>query len=120
MVKANIGFNTSKSSISEELKDNFNIAFLNRIDEIIKFNNLNKQDIEKIINQKLHNLENNFPNTNITMSKNILEEILNESHYQEYGARKIDKIIKNHLENIIIDNLVNNNYNINIDSIFSK
>ena len=54
------------------------------------------------------------------MSKNILEEILNESHYQEYGARKIDKIIKNHLENIIIDNLVNNNYNINIDSIFSK
>ena len=118
--KANIGFNTSKSSISEELKDNFNIAFLNRIDEIIKFNNLNKQDIEKIINQKLHNLENNFPNTNITMSKNILEEILNESHYQEYGARKIDKIIKNHLENIIIDNLVNNNYNINIDSIFSK
>ena len=118
--KANIGFNTSKSSISEELKDNFNIAFLNRIDEIIKFNNLNKQDIEKIINQKLHNLESNFPNTNITMSKNILEEILNESHYQEYGARKIDKIIKNHLENIIIDNLVNNNYNINIDSIFSK
>lgn len=118
--KANIGFTTSKSSISEELKDNFNIAFLNRIDEIIKFNNLNKQDIEKIINQKLHNLENNFPNTNITMSKNILEEILNESHYQEYGARKIDKIIKNHLENIIIDNLVNNNYNINIDSIFSK
>ena len=118
--KANIGFNTSKSSINEELKDNFNIAFLNRIDEIIKFNNLNKQDIEKIINQKLHNLENNFPNTNITMSKNILEEILNESHYQEYGARKIDKIIKNHLENIIIDNLVNNNYNINIDSIFSK
>ena len=118
--KTNIGFNTSKSSISEELKDNFNIAFLNRIDEIIKFNNLNKQDIEKIINQKLHNLENNFPNTNITMSKNILEEILNESHYQEYGARKIDKIIKNHLENIIIDNLVNNNYNINIDSIFSK
>ena len=118
--KANIGFNTSKSSINEELKDNFNIAFLNRIDEIIKFNNLNKQNIEKIINQKLHNLENNFPNTNITMSKNILEEILNESHYQEYGARKIDKIIKNHLENIIIDNLVNNNYNINIDSIFSK
>lgn len=118
--KTSIGFNTSKSSISEELKDNFNIAFLNRIDEIIKFNNLNKQDIEKIINQKLHNLENNFPNTNITMSKNILEEILNESHYQEYGARKIDKIIKNHLENIIIDNLVNNNYNINIDSIFSK
>ncbi len=118
--KTNIGFNTSKSSVSEELKDNFNIAFLNRIDEIIKFNNLNKQDIEKIINQKLHNLESNFPNTNITMSKNILEEILNESHYQEYGARKIDKIIKNHLENIIIDNLVNNNYNINIDSIFSK
>lgn len=118
--KNNIGFNTNKSTINEELKDNFNIAFLNRIDEIIKFNNLTKQNIEKIINQKLNNLEKNFPNTKITLSNNILEEIVNESNYQEYGARKIDKIIKNHLENIIIDNLVNNNYNINIDSIFSK
>lgn len=118
--KNNIGFNSNKSTINEELKDNFNIAFLNRIDEIIKFNNLTKQNIEKIINQKLNNLEKNFPNTKITLSNNILEEIVNESNYQEYGARKIDKIIKNHLENIIIDNLVNNNYNINIDSIFSK
>ena len=114
----NIGFNSKKSN--NELKEFFNIAFLNRIDNIIRFNNLSSDDIHKIIKNKITNLKNKFKDVNITMSKNIVEEITEEANYQEYGARKIDKIIKNHIENIIIDNIINNNDNINIDSIFSK
>ena len=114
----NIGFTNKKSN--NELKEFFNIAFLNRIDNIIRFNNLSSDDIHKIIKNKITNLKNKFKNVNITMSKNIVEEITEEANYQEYGARKIDKIIKNHIENIIIDNIINNNDNINIDSIFSK
>ena len=49
-----------------------------------------------------------------------IDEIINESNYHEFGARKIDKIIKNHIENIIIDNIINNNNVVIIDSIFSK
>ena len=37
-----------------------------------------------------------------------------------YGARKIEKIIKNKLENIIIDKILENKETINIDSILSK
>lgn len=114
----NIGFNSKKSN--NELKEFFNIAFLNRIDNIIRFNNLSSDDIHKIIKNKITNLKNKFKDVNITMSKNIVEEITEEANYQEYGACKIDKIIKNYIENIIIDNIINNNDNINIDSIFSK
>ena len=118
--KNSIGFNTNEKEINQELKDNFNIAFLNRIDDIITFNSLNKQNITIIINQKLDALKNKFKEANITISDSVLEEIINESNYIDFGARKIDKIIKNHIENIIIDNLINDNINIHIDSIFSK
>ena len=118
--KNSIGFNTNEKEINQELKDNFNIAFLNRIDDIITFNSLNKQNITIIINQKLDALKNKFKEANITISDSVLEEIINESNYIDFGARKIDKIIKNHIENAIIDNLINDNINIHIDSIFSK
>ena len=118
--KNSIGFNNNEKEINQELKDNFNIAFLNRIDDIITFNSLNKQNITIIINQKLDALKNKFKEANITISDSVLEEIINESNYIDFGARKIDKIIKNHIENIIIDNLINDNINIHIDSIFSK
>ena len=118
--KNSIGFNNNEKEINQELKDNFNIAFLNRIDDIITFNSLNKQNITIIINQKLDALKNKFKEANITISDSVLEEIINESNYIDFGARKIDKIIKNHIENIIIDNLINDNINIHIYSIFSK
>lgn len=63
-------------------------------------------------------LKINLKEANITISDSVLEEIINESNYIDFGARKIDKIIKNHIENIIIDNLINDNINIHIDSIF--
>jgi len=118
--KKSIGFSNGKSNIIEELKETFNIAFINRIDDIIPFNNLKEDDINKIIKIKLNELKHKFKETNITLSNNIIKEITDESNYQELGARKVEKIINNKLENIIIDNIINNNYNINIDSILSK
>jgi len=51
----------------------------------------------------------------MSFSTDIKEEICELSNYQEFGARKIKKIIKDELENIIIDNILNKNTkNINI------
>ena len=44
-------------------------------------------------------------------------EILIESNYNEFGARKIDKIIKDNIENIIINNIIDNKKTVNIKSI---
>ena len=45
------------------------------------------------------------------MVAKFIEEIIKESNYPLLGARSLDKIIKKHLENIIIDNLINDNPN---------
>ena len=53
----------------------------------------------------------------MAISNNLLNEILIESNYNEFGARKIDKIIKDNIENIIINNIIDNKKTVNIKSI---
>ena len=118
--KKEIGFNSNKNKVISELKETFNLALINRIDDIINFNKLTKEDITKIININLKKLKNKYKNIEINIHKNIIDEIIDESKYQEFGARKIEKIIHNKLESIIIDNLIENKKTINIDSILSK
>ena len=118
--KKNIGFNTYNDSINTELLETFNIAFINRIDEIISFNQLNEKDIIKIINKELKIIKDKYNNIEINIDNNVIKEIVEESKYKEYGARKINKIINNKIENIIIDNIIDEVKVINIDSIFIK
>ena len=118
--KKNIGFTIDSDSINTELLETFNISFINRIDEIISFNSLNEKDITKIIIKELANLKEKYKNIEINIDNNVIKELVEESKYKEYGARKITKIISNKIENIIIDNIIDEVKVINIDSIFIK
>ena len=115
-----IGFINDDNKNIKELKETFNIALLNRIDNIINFNNLNKNDITKIINIHIEKLKEKYKEYELNISKNIINELIELSEYNIYGARKIEKIIKNKIENIIIDSIIDDNKIINIDSILSK
>ena len=115
-----IGFNSSIENINTDLINTFNAALINRLDEIITFNPLNEKDITKIITKELTNIKQKYNNINITVEDNVINELIEESKYKEYGARKIEKIIKNKIENIIIDNILDEVKTINIDSIFIK
>ena len=115
----NIGFKNN-NNVKNELMNTFNSSLLGRIDNTIIFNKLTKQDINKIINNKLLNIKEKYKDILININSNIIDEITEECHYNQFGARQIDKIIKNKLENIIIDNIIENNKEINIDSLFSK
>ena len=46
-----------------------------------------------------------------------MDEIINKSNYNEFGARKIDKIIKTYIEDIIINSMIENKKDVNITSI---
>ena len=115
-----IGFNAAKECVNTELLETFGTPFINRIDEIISFNELKEKDIIKIINKEMNNLKQKYNDRNIKINENVIKEITEESKYKEFGARRISKIINNKIENIIIDSIINNVEEINIDSIFSK
>ncbi len=114
--KINVGFN--KEFKSSYLNDNFSIPFMNRIDKVIKFNQLNKEDILNIIKIKLKEFKEKYNNKiNIRINKEVYDEIVNLTDYKIYGARKIDKIIKDKLETLVIDNIIDDKKLLHIKSL---
>ncbi len=117
----NVGFNIEhENQILSSLKSEFKLAFINRIDGIIDFNRLNEENIKKIIKNELLKLKNKYSKYKINISNNVIKEIINLSNYEEFGARKINKIIVSNIENIIIDTIIDNKKKINIDTILKK
>ena len=110
-----IGFSKNENKITSKLKEHFSIPFINRIDNIIVFNELTKQDIEQLIENKIFNIKRKYlKDIALKIDEKVINEIIEESNYKEFGARKIDKIIKDKIENQIIDKIIENEKTINI------
>ncbi len=112
----NVGFNKNNDDLTK-LKEYFSIPFINRIDNIISFNRLTEENIKNIINNKINKLINKYKNIKIKIDENVINDIIKLSNYNEFGARKIDKIIKDKLENIIIDKIIDNKKSVHIKTL---
>ena len=100
-----VGFHQGKeNNLTSALKQKLPVSLINRIDHIITFNTLTEKDITIIIKNKLTQLEKKYPT--LKYSEHLIQDIIKESNYQEYGARKIEKIIDSKLESLIIDKLL--------------
>lgn len=116
-LKENIGFNKDNKN---NLKENFSLPFINRIDKIVHFEKISKINIRKIVNNKIKILKEKYNDFKINISKNIIDEVIEKCKYEEYGARKIDKIIKQYLEQMIVSNIIDNKTDIKINSLQEK
>ena len=123
IMTSNVGYETNMfgfnegSSVNRDLKNMFSMAFINRIDDIIKFNRLDSNSIIKIIKKDLKKLENKYKDINLDISNNIIKEIEELADYENFGARKVEKIIETKLENVIIDLIIRGNKEIKVNSL---
>ena len=104
-----LGFNSKNNDmLLNKLQEFFSVEFMNRIDDLIVFNNLEEKDILEIIKKKLNLLKDYYSKKDVTLSfsKKLINEIKEESNYYEYGARKIDKIIDKKINNYIINKIL--------------
>ena len=116
----NVGFNNKNTKISR-LNDSFSIPFMNRVDKVICFNSLNEEDILKIIKMNLKKFKEKYSDKiKVKVSREVENEILNLSNYDEYGARKINKIIKDKIETIVIDKIIDGKSEIYIKNLKQK
>lgn len=119
--KNNVGFNNKvESTVLNELKNELSLPFVNRIDNIILFNHLTEENIRNIIKNKINVLKKKYANVTIKIGKNAVNEIVELSNYYDFGARKVDKIIKSRLENVIIDSILDNKSTVFITSLKKK
>lgn len=112
----NVGFNNEFRT--SRLNESFSVPFMNRVDKVIKFNDLNENDVKKIIKLELKNFKNKYKDKiKIKISNEIIDEIISLIDYKIYGARKIKKVIKDKVENIVIDGIIEDKKEIIINSL---
>ena len=91
------------AKITDEINRYFRPEFLNRIDDILIFNSLEKDDLYKIIDLQLDDLKTNLlkKNNSIRFTKKVKDFLLKDGSHREWGARPIRRIIQNEIENSI-------------------
>ncbi len=94
--------------VNQLLKQNFKPEFLNRIDEIITFNPLDKSIQMKIVSKLLRNLDYRLitQNINLTYTDSLKKYILDQSFDEEYGARPVKRFIQKHVETFIATKII--------------
>lgn len=111
-----IGFNINtndnkKNIITKELKHKFPPEFINRIDEIIYYNELTDDNLNNIIKLELSKLEKRVNNLKygFDYTDDVIDHIFNiVTKEKEYGARPIVRAIQNEIETKITDYILDN------------
>lgn len=100
--KSLMGFN--KKTTNNSLEDFFSKEFINRIDEIVPFKKFTEEDINKIIIKEANKCYKKYNSENI-ISLDMINRIIKESNYEEYGVRKLCKAVRKEIENQIVCNI---------------
>tara|TARA_B100000287_G_scaffold196207_1_gene185356 strand:+ start:19 stop:2484 length:2466 start_codon:yes stop_codon:yes gene_type:complete len=108
----NIDNSKIKNKILEKVKDTFNPEFINRLDETILFNTLNKEDVVKIIDLQLTDLHNNLTKIGLSVSipKKAKLFLAKEGFSSEYGARHLRRTIQTAIEDPLSELLLSKTF----------
>lgn len=99
----------------EDLKHYFKPEFLNRVDEITVFNSLTKDNVAKIVEKEINELNKLLVDKFITIKadKNAIDYIVDNSYDKEYGARPIRRYVQRNIETdlskMLLENRIPNN-----------
>ena len=90
------------------LKDSFKPEFLNRIDEVIIFDNLSKPDIKEICRRMITKLSALLSEQDIKLelSDKALNLLVEHGYSEEYGARQLRRLIQKEIDNIVSNKII--------------
>jgi len=111
-----------EAHVKDALKQVFKPEFLNRIDETVIFNVLNRDHLRQIVDVQLGYLANRLKDRKIELvfTDNAREQIMDEGYDPTYGARPLKRAIQQRIENPLATKLLVGNFSdgdtINVDA----
>jgi len=101
-------YNRIRALVNEELKQFFRPEFLNRLDEIIVFRQLNKPEVKQIANLMLDELFKRLKEKNITLAvtERFKDLLVQEGYNPSYGARPLRRAIMRLLEDSLAEEIL--------------
>ena len=125
IMTSNVGseyiINDEENKVKSELNKYFRPEFLNRLDEIVVFNKLSKDNLSEILDKIINEIEYRLVDINVKIKlTGAAKKYFIDNGYDEYyGARPLKRLVNNKLETIIARKLINNeiksNSEINVD-----
>ena len=111
-----IGFTESKNNV--DIEEFLGVEFVNRIGKIYYFNDISSDVIHKIVEKRLNVLIEGFKKKDlkIKISPTVVDKVIEESNYEKFGARRVDKVIDEVVTPIIVDAWYNGKKEITVSS----
>ena len=105
--QASVGFAstaTAGSAMLKQVKHTFKPEFINRLNEIVVFNDMDEQMAKLILGKKLRELNAKLAakSVSITLTDEAHQHLLKSGYSKEYGAREMDRVIQQQLKTMLI------------------
>ena len=116
--KDNIGFNEQENN-NAELNNVLSTPFVNRINKVLYFNCLKKDDVLEIIKNRIKNIKKKYKeyNVKINLDNKSIEKIIHDGEYNKYGARKIISLLEDKIDDLVINEILKGNCEILIKNL---
>lgn len=97
-----------REAVNGELKNTFRPEFLNRIDDIIIFNRLTKEQIEQIAKNLLEGLKNRLNNIEyqVEFDSSVIDFVTKEGFDKVYGARPLKRAVRSNIEDVLSEKIL--------------
>ncbi len=108
VLEEKLAYQDMQKKLSNSLKRVFRPEFINRVDNVIVFRSLSKQDIEEIVQIELDKVSNRLVENDITINytPDLVSWIAEIGYQKEYGARPIKRVIQSHVEDTLSEALL--------------
>jgi len=105
-------YDVLEAHVKDALKEAFKPEFLNRVDEIIVFTPLKKEELRKIVDLMIMEVVEEVKEKKITMnvSKQVADFILEKGYDEKYGARPLRRTIQKYIEDEIAEHYLENKF----------
>ena len=97
-----------KKNVMDQVKRTFSPEFLNRLDEIIVYRPLEKEDVVKILDLQLNQINESLKewNVKVKLHKSFVDWIIEKEYKPEYGARSLKRALQHHVEDLLAEELL--------------
>lgn len=114
IMTSNVGseyiLNGESNKVTSELTKYFRPEFLNRLDEIIVFNKLSKDNLSEILDNIVKQIERRLVDINvkIVLTEGTRKYFIDNGYDEAFGARPLKRLVSNKLETLLANKLINN------------
>jgi ATP-dependent Clp protease ATP-binding subunit ClpC len=120
-VSVDTSYEAMKSLLMKEVEKQFRPEFLNRLDDVIVFRALTREDLRRIVSIEVKGIEQRLAERKIklTLTQEAVDYLIDQGYNPDFGARPLRRAMERHLEDFLSEQILRGEYN-NVEEIIVR